>query len=46
VPRHALRRLAAAAPSPQRVRWYDAAHAPSARMVRERNAWLAARLGA
>jgi dienelactone hydrolase len=46
VPRHALRRLAAAAPTPQRVRWYDADHVPSARMVAERNAWLAARLGA
>jgi dienelactone hydrolase len=46
VPRHALRRLASAAPAPQRVRWYDADHVPSALMVRERNAWLAARLGA
>jgi dienelactone hydrolase len=45
VPRDALVRLAAAAPEPQRLRWYDAAHVPSPRMVRERNAWLAARLG-
>jgi dienelactone hydrolase len=46
VPRDALERLAAAAPAPQRLRWYDAMHRPTAAMVRERNAWLAARLRA
>jgi dienelactone hydrolase len=45
VPRDALERLAAAAPAPQRVRWYPAEHRPTPAMVRERNAWLAARLG-
>jgi dienelactone hydrolase len=46
VPRDALRRLAAAAPAPQRIRWYDATHRPTPAMVRERNAWLASRLQA
>ena len=45
VPRDALERLAAAAPAPQRVRWYPAEHRPTPAMVRERNAWLEARLG-
>lgn len=44
VPRDALERLAAAAPQPQRVRWYDARHRPTARMVGERNRWLLGRL--
>jgi dienelactone hydrolase len=44
VPRDALERLAAAAPAPQRISWYDAEHRPTPAMVRERNAWLATRL--
>jgi dienelactone hydrolase len=44
VPRDALERLAAAAPAPQRIRWYDATHRPTPAMVRDRDAWLAARL--
>ena len=43
VPRDALERLAAAAPEPT-VRWYAATHRPTAEMVRDRDAWLRARL--
>jgi dienelactone hydrolase len=46
VPRDALARLAAAAPGPQRRRWYDAPHAPTPAMERERDAWLLERLAA
>jgi dienelactone hydrolase len=45
VPRDALERLAAAAPSPQRVRRYDAPHRPTPAMERERDRWLLSRLG-
>ena len=44
VPRDALDRLARAA-GKQRVRWYDAGHAPNARAYRDQLAWLSERLG-
>lgn len=45
VPRSALEQLRAAAPKPQRFRWYDAGHELNSKAYADQRTWLKERLG-